>query len=55
MLARVVIGADRIIIERDNAVVDGASYSIQGTGIWSGIVTATTNVVNVTVQGYPIA
>lgn len=50
-----VIGADGIIVERDNIVADGASYSIQGAGTWSGILTATSNVVNVTVQGCSIA
>lgn len=50
-----VIGADGIIVERDNIVADRASYSIQGAGTWSGILTAIKNVVNVTVQGHPIA
>lgn len=34
-----VIGADGIIVERDNIVVDGVGYSIQGAGTWSGILT----------------
>ncbi|RLI39344.1 hypothetical protein DRO69_14390, partial [Candidatus Bathyarchaeota archaeon] len=44
--------ADGIVVERDNIVIDGAGYTLQGTGIGTGIVLSGRT--NVTVQNTQI-